>query len=139
MSTEPEIDILLVEDNPNDAELTQRALRKADLGARLAVARDGAEAIDQLFRSGLRPKVIFLDLKLPKIDGVEVLRRVRADGRTAAIPVVVLTSSQEERDIVACYKLCVNSYVVKPVEFDQFFRAVNDLGRYWLTLNKSPL
>ena len=139
MSAEPEIDILLVEDNPNDAELTQRALRKADLGARLAIARDGAEAIEYLFGSGPRPKVIFLDLKLPKIDGVEVLRRLRADSRTRAIPVVVLTSSQEERDIDECYKLCVNSYIVKPVEFDQFFRTVNDVGRYWLMLNKSPL
>ncbi len=139
MSGAPEIDILLVEDNPNDAELTQRALRKGELGARLAIARDGAEALDVLFGSGARPKVIFLDLKLPKIDGIEVLRRLRADGRTRAIPVVVLTSSQEERDIAECYKLGVNSYVVKPVEFDRFFGAVNDLGKYWLLLNKSPL
>jgi CheY-like chemotaxis protein len=134
-----EIDILLVEDNPNDAELTLRALRKSDVGARLAIARDGAEALEYLFSNRPRPKVVFLDLKLPKIDGIEVLRRVRADERTHSIPVVVLTSSQEERDISECYKLGVNSYVVKPVEFDKFYRAVGDLGTYWLVLNKSPL
>ena len=134
-----EIDILLVEDNPNDAELTLRALRKSDIEARLAIARDGAEALEYLFSSRPKPKVVFLDLKLPKIDGIEVLRRVRADERTHSIPVVVLTSSQEERDISECYKLGVNSYVVKPVEFDKFYRAVGDLGTYWLVLNKSPL
>lgn len=134
-----EIDILLVEDNPNDAELTLRALRKSDVGARLAIARDGAEALEYLLSSRPKPKVVFLDLKLPKIDGVEVLRRVRADDRTRSIPVVVLTSSQEERDISECYKLGVNSYVVKPVEFDKFYKAVGDLGTYWLVLNKSPL
>src|SRR5437870_1855468 len=125
-----EIDILLVEDNPSDAELTQRALRKSELGARLAVARDRAEALEYLLSSRPRPKVIFLDLKLPKIDGIEVLRRVRADERTKSIPVVVLTSSQEERDISECYKLGVNSYVVKPVEFDKFYKTVSDLGTY---------
>lgn len=134
-----EIDILLVEDNPNDAELTLRALRKSDIGARLVIARDGAEALEYLLSSRPKPKVVFLDLKLPKIDGIEVLRRVRADERTHSIPVVVLTSSQEERDISECYKLGVNSYVVKPVEFDRFYRAVGDLGTYWLVLNKSPL
>ena len=134
-----EIDILLVEDNPNDAELTLRALRKSDIGARLAIARDGAEALDYLLSSRPKPKVVFLDLKLPKIDGIEVLRRVRADELTHSIPVVVLTSSQEERDISECYKLGVNSYVVKPVEFDKFYKAVGDLGTYWLVLNKSPL
>jgi CheY-like chemotaxis protein len=138
--TDPEaIDILLVEDNPNDAELTQRALRKANLGARLAVARDGAEALEFILGGRPKPKVIFLDLKLPKIDGIEVLRRVRGDEQSRAIPVVVLTSSQEERDISECYKLGVNSYVVKPVEFDKFYKAVADLGAYWLSLNKSPL
>jgi two-component system, response regulator len=136
---EQELDILLVEDNPNDAELTQRALRKTDIGARLLIARDGAEAIDQVLTQGVRPRVIFLDLKLPKIDGLEVLRRIRADERTRGIPVVVLTSSQEERDITESYKLGVNSYVVKPVEFDKFYRTVSDLGTYWLVLNKTPL
>jgi two-component system, response regulator len=139
MKDQQEIDILLVEDNPNDAELTQRALRKTEIAARLVVARDGAEAIDRLLNDGLRPRVIFLDLKLPKIDGIEVLRRIRADDRTKGIPVVVLTSSQEERDINESYKLGVNSYVVKPVEFDKFYRTVSDLGTYWLLLNKSPL
>ncbi len=133
------VDILLVEDNPNDAELTERALRKSELGARLALARDGAEALEYLLSGRPRPRVVFLDLKLPKIDGIEVLRRVRADDRTRSIPVVVLTSSQEERDVSECYHLGVNSYVVKPVEFDKFYQAVSDLGTYWLVLNKSPL
>jgi two-component system, response regulator len=139
MSSLQEIDILLVEDNPNDAELTQRALKKSDLGARLAIARDGAEALEYLLSNRPRPKVVFLDLKLPKIDGIEVLRRVRSEERTRSLPIVVLTSSQEERDINECYKLGVNSYVVKPVEFDKFYKAVGDLGMYWLVLNKSPL
>jgi two-component system response regulator len=139
MSSPQEIDILLVEDNPNDAELTQRALKKSDIGARLAIARDGAEALEYLLGNRPRPKVVFLDLKLPKIDGIEVLRRVRSEERTRCLPIVVLTSSQEERDINECYKLGVNSYVVKPVEFDKFYKAVGDLGIYWLVLNKSPL
>ena len=139
MSSTHEIDILLVEDNPNDAELTQRALKKSELGARLAIARDGAEALEYLLGDRPRPKVVFLDLKLPKIDGIEVLRRVRSEERTRCLPIVVLTSSQEERDINECYKLGVNSYVVKPVEFDKFYKAVGDLGMYWLVLNKSPL
>jgi two-component system response regulator len=139
MSSTHEIDILLVEDNPNDAELTQRALKKSDIGARLAIARDGAEALDYLLSNRPKPKVVFLDLKLPKIDGIEVLRRVRSEERTRNLPIVVLTSSQEERDINECYQLGVNSYVVKPVEFDKFYKAVGDLGMYWLVLNKSPL
>jgi len=139
MSHPEAVDILLVEDNPNDAELTQRALRKVNLGTKVAIARDGAEAIDYLMGNKPKPKVVFLDLKLPKIDGIEVLRRTRADSRTRSIPVVVLTSSQEERDISECYKLGVNSYVVKPVEFDRFYKAVGDLATYWLVLNKSPL
>jgi two-component system, response regulator len=139
MKSAEEIDILLVEDNPNDAELTLRALRKTDIGARLAIARDGAEALEYMLSGRPRPRVVFLDLKLPKIDGMEVLRRIRADERTHSIPVVVLTSSQEERDITECYRLGVNSYVVKPVEFDKFYKAVGELGLYWLVLNKSPL
>jgi|SRR5213593_3787539 len=139
MPDTPEIDILLVEDNPNDAELTQRAFRKSELGVRVAIVRDGAEALEYLFSNRPRPKVVLLDLKLPKIDGVEVLRRIRSNDRTRTIPVVVLTSSQEERDIAECYKLGANSYVVKPVEFDRFYRTVSDLGTYWLVLNKSPL
>jgi two-component system response regulator len=133
------VDILLVEDNPNDAELTQRALKKTNLGARITIVRDGADALDYLMGPKPKPKVIFLDLKLPKIDGIEVLRRARADDRTRSIPVVVLTSSQEEKDISECYRLGVNSYVVKPVEFDRFYKAIADLATYWLVLNKSPL
>ena len=139
MSDPESIDILLVEDNPNDAELTQRALKKSEIGARLAIARDGAEALEYLLSRRPKPKVIFLDLKLPKIDGIEVLRRLRQDDRTQSIPVIVLTSSQEERDIKECYSLGVNSYVVKPVEFDKFYKVVADLGTYWLVLNKAPL
>jgi len=138
--TDPEaVDILLVEDNPNDAELTMRALKRANVDAHLIIARDGAEALEILISDRPKPKVIFLDLKLPKVDGIEVLRQVRMDDRTRAIPVVVLTSSQEERDITECYKLGANSYVVKPVEFDKFYRAVGDLATYWLMLNKCPL
>jgi two-component system, response regulator len=139
MADTPETDILLVEDNPNDAELTLRALRKIEMGTRVAIARDGAEAIDYLVKTEQKPKVVFLDLKLPKIDGIEVLRRIRADERLKSIPVVVLTSSQEERDITETYKLGVNSYVVKPVEFDKFYKTVSDLGTYWVLLNKPPL
>src|SRR5499427_5296952 len=138
--TAPEaVDILLVEDNPNDAELTMRALKRANVDAHLIIARDGAEALEVLISDRPKPKVIFLDLKLPKVDGIEVLRQVRLDDRTRAIPVVVLTSSQEERDITECYKLGANSYVVKPVEFDKFYKAVGELAIYWLVLNKSPL
>src|SRR6185436_7364889 len=139
MSDSEALDILLVEDNPNDAELTQRALKKVNLAAQLAIVRDGAEALEYLLGPRPKPKVIFLDLKLPKIDGIEVLRRVRADDRVKMIPVVVLTSSQEEKDINECYKLGVNSYVVKPVEFDKFYQVVGDLAQYWLVLNKLPL
>ena len=139
MKDPQDVDILLVEDNPNDAELTQRALRKTEIGARLVIARDGAEALERLFTERLRPRVIFLDLKLPKIDGIEVLRQIRVEEHTKGIPVVVLTSSQEERDITESYKLGVNSYVVKPVEFDKFYKTVSDLGTYWLVLNKTPL
>ena len=138
MKSAEEIDILLVEDNPNDAELALRALRKSEVGARVAIARDGAEAVEYL-ASRPKPKVVFLDLKLPKIDGMEVLRRLRADERTRSVPVVVLTSSMEERDINECYRLGVNSYVVKPVEFDRFYKAVGELAAYWLVLNKAPL
>ena len=130
--------ILLVEDNPNDAELTERALKKIGLQGGLAIARDGAEALEYLRSSRPKPKVIFLDLKLPKIDGIEVLRRVRADDRTKAIPVVVLTSSREERDVMDTYNLGLNSYIVKPVDFSNFVHAVSELGIYWGILNKIP-
>ncbi len=141
---EREVEILLVEDNANDAELTLRALKKNNLANKVFLVKDGAEALDFIFAKGVYsnrsphdgPKVIFLDLKLPKIDGLEVLRQVKSNDRTKVIPVVVLTSSQEERDMVESYKLGVNSYIVKPVDFESFLKAVSDLGLYWLLLNK---
>ncbi len=140
------VDILLVEDNPNDLELALRALKKRHLANKVVVARDGAEALDFIFGTGAyadrdianQLKVVLLDLKLPKIDGLEVLRRIKSDERTRLIPVVVLTSSQEERDIVESYELGVNSYMVKPVDFDQFIDCVPELGLYWLVCNKPP-
>lgn len=141
------VEILLVEDNPNDVELTLRALKKNNLANRVVVVKDGAEALDFIFATGdyserdilNAPKVVFLDLKLPKVDGLEVLRRMKSDERTSKIPVVVLTSSQEDRDIVESYKLGVNSYVTKPVDFDQFISSVQEIGLYWLIVNKPPL
>ena len=140
------VEILLVEDNPNDVELALHALQKNKLSNRIHVARDGAEALDFIFGTGSHagrsvndvPKVILLDLKLPKVDGLEVLKRVKADPRTRMIPVVVLTSSREESDIVASYHLGVNSYIVKPIDFQQFTEAVRQLGMYWLLLNQPP-
>ena len=145
MTDEP-VEILLVEDNPNDVELTLHALKEHHLGNRIEVVRDGAEALEFIFNAGAyahrspdqHPKVILLDLKLPKVDGLEVLRRLKSDPRTRMIPVVVLTSSREERDIVESYKLGVNSYIVKPVDFEQFTEAVRNLGLYWLLLNQPP-
>ena len=141
------VDILLVEDNPNDLELALRALKKRHLANKVVVARDGAEALDFIFGTGAyadrdianQLKVVLLDLKLPKIDGLEVLRRIKSDERTRLIPVVVLTSSQEERDIVESYRLGVNSYMVKPVDFEQFMDCVSELGLYWLVCNKPPV
>ncbi len=140
------IELLLVEDNPQDLELALRALRKAKLVNRVHVARDGAEALEFIFGEGAHegrrinegPNVILLDLKLPKVDGLEVLRRVKSDPRTKVIPVVVLTSSKEQRDVVESYQLGVNSYIVKPVNFERFSAAVGDLGLYWLLLNQPP-
>jgi two-component system, response regulator len=139
--------ILLVEDNPDDEALTIRALKKNNIGNRLVVVRDGVEAIDFLFCSGAykdrdakdTPQVVLLDLKLPKMDGLEVLRRIRENESTRLLPVVILTSSKEEQDILKGYKLGANSYVRKPVDFDQFVEAVRQLGLYWLVLNESPL
>jgi two-component system response regulator len=139
--------ILLVEDNPDDEALTIRALKKNNIGNRLVIVRDGVEAIDFLFGSGSYkdrdlkdvPQVILLDLKLPKMDGLEVLRRIRENETTRLLPVVILTSSKEEQDILKGYKLGANSYVRKPVDFDQFVEAVRQLGLYWLVLNESPL
>jgi len=140
------IEILLVEDNPNDVALALHAFKKRNLTNRIQVVRDGAEALDFLFRAGpfksranTTPKVVLLDLKLPKIDGLEVLQRLRADPRTCTIPVVILTSSREERDIVESYQLGVNSFIVKPVDFEQFSEVVRQLGFYWALLNQPPL
>ncbi|HEX9348958.1 MAG TPA: response regulator [Gemmatimonadales bacterium] len=133
------VDILLVEDNANDAELTLRALKQRNLANQVHVCRDGAEAMD-FFSNGAGPvpKVVLLDLKLPKVDGLEVLRRLKGDARTKAIPIVVLTSSREEPDIERAYALGANSYIVKPVDFEAFARAVSDVGLYWLLLNHPP-
>jgi len=137
--------ILLIEDNPSDAELTMRALKKRNLANRLFHAKDGAEALDFIFARGQfadrrvenGPKVVLLDLKLPKIDGIEVLKRIKSDERTKKTPVVVMTSSREDRDLEACYDLGANGYVVKPVEFEDFSRAVSELGFFWLLLNET--
>jgi two-component system response regulator len=139
--------ILLVEDNPDDEALTIRALKKNNIGNRLVIVRDGVEAINFLFGSGEykdrdlkdAPQVVLLDLKLPKMDGLEVLRRIRENESTRLLPVVILTSSKEEQDILKGYKLGANSYVRKPVDFDQFVEAVRQLGLYWLVLNESPV
>ena len=137
--------ILLVEDNPDDEALTLRALKKNNIGNTVMVVRDGAEALDFLFCSGIyadrdprdKPQVILLDLKLPKVDGLEVLRRIRADPSTRTLPVVILTSSKEEQDVVNSYIIGVNSYVRKPVDFIQFVEAIRQLGLYWLVLNET--
>ena len=135
------IEILLIEDNPSDVELTLNALSENHVTNRVRVLKDGAEALQYIFDAAADPprscpKVILLDLKLPKVGGLEVLRRIKADERTRYIPVVVLTSSNEERDRMECYRLGVNSYIVKPVEFDAFARSVVEIGYYWTVLNK---
>jgi CheY-like chemotaxis protein len=136
-------DILVVEDNPNDAELTLRALHKARVANGIHRVQDGAEALDFLFaegayagRAGATTQVVLLDLKLPKVDGLEVLRKIKADPRTKTIPVIVLTSSREENDLVTSYDLGANSYIVKPVESEKFYDAVKEIGLYWLLLNE---
>lgn len=146
MNEHDAVEILLVEDNPQDLQLTERALRRANLANAIHVARDGADALNFLFCQGGYasrkiedgPKVILLDLKLPKVDGLEVLKRVKQDERTKSIPVVVLTSSKEQRDVVESYQLGVNSYIVKPVNFEGFAAAVQEIGMYWLLLNQAP-
>ncbi|MEA2424036.1 MAG: hypothetical protein QOH13_446 [Thermoleophilaceae bacterium] len=147
MTTSREVDILLVEDNPSDAELCLRALRRNNIANSIDVVTDGEEALEYLTQTGRhaglsggpRPKVVLLDLKLPKIGGLEVLERVKADPAINGVPVVILTSSREDPDIARAYELGVNSYIVKPVEFDGFSEAVRQLGFYWLLLNESPL
>ena len=139
-------EILIVEDNPLDLEMTLRGLRKANIVNQIHVARDGAEALEFLFCEGAyahrriedTPRFVLLDLKLPKVDGLEVLARMKADERTRAIPVVMLTSSKEQRDLIESYQLGVNSYIVKPVDFDNFVQAARELGTYWLMLNQIP-
>ena len=141
-----EIEVLLIEDNETDAELTIRALKKKNLANNLVWVKDGEEALEFIFATGRYskrevqdlPKLILLDLRMPKVDGMEVIRKIKSDSRTNKIPVVVLTSSKEDKDIVESYDLGVNSYVSKPVEFDEFTEAVSTLGLYWMLLNKSP-
>lgn len=140
------VEILLVEDNPNDLELALHALKRHRLANQIQIARDGAEALEFIFCTGAYvnrkiengPRVVLLDLKLPKLDGLEVLRRIKGDVRTRKIPVVVLTTSRQDRDLQECYALGVNSYIVKPVDFEQFSEAVRQLGFYWLLLNQLP-
>ncbi len=145
MADQHTVEILLIEDNPDDVELTLHAFRRSNV-INLQVVRDGADALDYLFGQGEFagrdvqdvPRLILLDLKMPKVGGIEVLRRIRADPRTRLVPVVVLTSSREEQDIVESYKLNANSYIVKPVDFDQFSKVAEQLGYYWLLLNQPP-
>jgi two-component system, response regulator len=146
MNETNQVEILLVEDNQDDLEMTLRAFRKSNLTNHIQVTRDGAEALEFIFCQGAfagrklanPPKVILLDLKLPKIDGMEVLKRIKSDERTRTIPVVILTSSKEQRDVIESYKLGVNSYIVKPVNFESFAVAIQELGMYWLLLNQPP-
>lgn len=136
MSSVP--NIVLVEDNPDDVTLTLRALRKGEIASQVTVLRDGAEALDHLLLPGARlPDLVLLDINLPRLDGLEVLRRLRAEDRTSLLPVVVLTTSQEQQDIVSSYRLGANSYIRKPVDFDKFTEAVRALGVYWLSLNEA--
>lgn len=145
--TESAIDILLVEDNPSDVALALHAFKKHNLANHIQVLRDGAEALEFLFGTGAyaqrdpasRPRVVLLDLKLPLVSGLEVLRQIKADPRTQPIPVVMLTSSREERDVIESYQLGVNSYIVKPVDFAQFTEAMRTLGMYWLLYNQPPI
>jgi len=139
------VEILLVEDNPHDAEMTIRSLKKVNLANSLIHLKDGAEAIDFIFAKGMfagrqienKPKVILLDIKMPKVDGIEVLRQIKSVDATKTIPVVIMTSSKEEQDIITSYDLGVNSYVVKPVDFESFAKAVSELGLYWLITNQA--
>lgn len=141
-----EVEILIVEDNPNDAEMAMRALKRNNLTNKVFVVTDGQEALDFLFSNGkynmrkncMRPRMVLLDLKLPKVDGLEVLKELKENPETRIIPVIILTSSKEEKDLIESYKSGVNSYIVKPVDFEKFVDAVNELGMYWLLLNQQP-
>jgi len=140
-----QVEILLAEDSPADAEMTLRALRKNNLANRVHWVKDGAEALEYVFRAGTyaeranqQPKLILLDIKMPKVDGIEVLRRLKGDPETRSIPVVVMTSSNEDRDVVESYRLGVNSYIVKPVAFDAFLETVAKIGMYWVLTNRAP-
>jgi two-component system, response regulator len=140
------VEILLVEDNPDDAEMTIRALKKNHLANTIVHLKDGAEALEFIFAEGKyasravenMPKAILLDLKMPKVNGIEVLQKIKTDERTRTVPVIVLTSSKEDPDIKECYRLGVNSYVVKPVQFEKFIKAVTELGLYWMIINQPP-
>jgi len=146
MANHNAIEILLIEDNLNDAELAIRSLRRHNLANHLFHVHDGVEALEFLFGTGAysdrrtspAPRVVLLDIKLPRVDGIEVLRRIKSDERTKTIPVVMLTSSKEERDVIDSYKLGANSYILKPVDFDKFAQVVSDLGLYWMVLNEPP-
>lgn len=146
MSHPNEIEILLVEDNQDDLDMTLRAFSKSNLVNKIEVARDGAEALEMIFCTGAYAgrqintvgRVVLLDLKLPKVDGLEVLRRIKSDPRTQAIPVIVLTSSREQSDVIASYRFGVNSFIVKPVDFDRFVHAVQQVGIYWMLINHPP-
>lgn len=139
------VEVLLVEDNPHDAEMTIRTLKKVNLANKLIHLKDGAEALDFIFGKGVymdrdindKPKVILLDIKMPKVDGIEVLRQIKSNEATKTIPVVIMTSSKEEQDVIASYNYGVNSYIVKPVDFESFAKAVSELGYYWLITNQS--
>ena len=141
------VEILLVEDNPNDVELTLRALKKNNLANKVLVVTDGAQALDFIFHTGAYAgrgmdnhlKIILLDLKLPKVNGIEVIRKIKSDEKAKVIPIIVLTSSEEEKDVTESYGLGVNSYIVKPVDFDKFAKTVADIGLYWLLINKPPV
>jgi CheY-like chemotaxis protein len=145
MANDMNIEILLVEDNPSDAEMTIRALKKYNIANKLEHVKDGEEALEFIFskgkfvtrKGGNNPKLIILDLKLPKVDGLEVLKIIKSDESTKTIPVVIMTSSREEKDLIEGYKLGVNSYVVKPVEFENFVSAVSELGLYWMVINEN--
>jgi len=147
MKTSEFIDILFVEDSPIDAELTMIALREENLANNIIWLQDGAQALDFIFAKGeyahrnidSQPKLLLLDLKMPKVGGIEVVQQIRADERTKSIPIVIMTSSKEEKDIVDSYKLGINSYIVKPVDFDKFTKSVKEIGFYWLLMNHSPI